>query len=158
MARNFFYLVPHIVLESKYVDVSIAAVLRAVCSEKFKPQFTREIIVADADGAEVSIALTVNIGGSLESIAGWSVALMMHSVRIDGIDHEFEYLTSDGKEAQGWHRHVWSESLQEADTCKIPIEGFDDCATLENFLFRISRAMNITWNRADNADLFEVKN
>jgi hypothetical protein len=113
----------------------------------------------DSDGSDVTVSLVVNVGGSVDSWVGWSVALMMHSVRIDGIDHEFQYkaCNSNGERIDGWHRHIWRDSLREADTCKIPIEGFEDCLTLENFLFRIARVMKITWNRADNADLFEIE-
>jgi hypothetical protein len=157
MARDFFHLVPRIVQEPKYVDVSVRAIIRAICSEAFKPQFTREFVTEDSDGSQVSVYLTVNIGGSPDSIIGWSAALMMHSVRIDGVDYEYGYEAMDGNEYDGWHRHVWDARLREADSKKIPLEGYDDCRSLDSFLFRISRTMKITWNGADDADLFEVE-
>ena len=157
MGNNYFHLVPAIVCENKYIDTSVQAIIRAAHSETYKPQITQGFFTTDQDGTEVSLQLTVNIGGSVDDWSGWSVALIMHSVRIDGIDHEPVYTDRHGQECEGWHRHVWDEKSQQADILKVPIGGFDACPSLENFLFRISKAMNITWNGADDADLFEFK-
>jgi hypothetical protein len=157
MARNFFHLVPQILAENKFVDVSVPAIIRAAFSGEYKAQFVREFWTKDFDGTDVSVSLMVNVGGSIDSWLGWSAALLMHSTRIDCIDHEYGYLACTGERMDGWHRHIWCEKLKEAETKKIPIDGFDGCATIQSFLYRVARVMNITWDGADDADLFEFK-
>jgi hypothetical protein len=155
MATNYFELVPQIVAEEKFFDVSVAGIIRAVGSEEYKAQFKYPHVTKRTDGTEAEVQLTVNFGGSVE--AGWQVAVIMHGVRIDGIDFEESYTDQNGKEQSGWHRHVWCGVKLTSDRNKTPISGLDECVSLEVFIYFVSQVMNLKWNRIDNGEMLDFK-
>lgn len=77
------------------------------------------------------------------------MALLLHTVRIDGIDLEASYVDKHGNRRSGWHRHVWNAATKEAEKLKEQIDNLDNVDTIEEFLIRSFQVMNITLNRLD---------
>jgi hypothetical protein len=81
---------------------------------------------------------------------GWSVALLLHNERVDGIDFEARYTAMDGQSCSGWHRHCWNEEAKEAKTQKRPLAALDGVDNIEDFLIRIFAALRIRLNQEDH--------
>jgi hypothetical protein len=155
-AENHLDLVAGIVAEEKFFNVSVLAIVRAVCSEGYKAQYKCVHPTKGIDGREIDVQLTVNFGGSSE--AGWQVALIMHGIRIHGIDFEESYEDGDGNEQSGWHRHVWCPSVLSSEKNKFPVAGLEEFVSLEIFIYFVSRLMKLKWNRNDDGEMLDLTN
>lgn len=153
MSETRFHLVPGILREDKYFDISMAEIIRSIESEEGQVEIFCEHGTID-DGVEIEVPLRLRIGGSVMEPESWQVALLMHSTRIDGIDNESFYFDADGLEREGWHRHEWNRRHNSCEREKRPIDGLDDCPSLEIFLYEVFRQMRIRWNRVDHGTLF----
>ena len=146
---------PGILEEEKYFDISMAEIVRAIESEEGQVEIFCDHCTIH-EGLEIVVQLRLRIGGSLTEPESWQVALLLHSIRIDGVDHESWYTALDGEEREGWHRHQWNRRESSADRTKCPVEGLEDCPSLEIFLYEVLRKMGIRWNRVDNGNLFST--
>jgi hypothetical protein len=66
--------------------------------------------------ATVSIRLSIKRRGSVPT--SWSLALLIHDERFDGIDYESHFKDWKGNRRVGWHRHVWDSDGLHGDTRK----------------------------------------
>jgi hypothetical protein len=154
MAETRFHLVSGILREGKYFDISVPEIIRAIESEEGQAEIFCDHCTVD-EGVELEVPLRLRIGGSVMEPESWQVALLMHSVRIDGIDDESFYFDADGQEREGWHRHEWDRRENSCEREKRPIAGLDDCPSLEIFLYEVFRQMRIRWNKVDHGTLFD---
>jgi len=152
MATNNFFLVPQIVATDKYFDVSIPEMLRAVSSTSGKFERSEEQLVADEYGVEHPVLMRLNVNCQSVVPQGWTVALKLHKIRVDGIDWEQDFDAIDGTKGHGWHRHQWNQRKQDAKDSKIPLADFDNVDAREQFLIRALSLLKIKWNKVDYGD------
>jgi hypothetical protein len=149
MARDYFHLVAQIIAEDKYFDVSLAEIERQLdYSGKFR--FESESLL-DNEGTEVTIPIRLYIGYT-NGPEGWSVALVLHNVRVDCIDWEAKYRGIDGNNQSGWHRHQWDHASKTCSDRKIPIPDLNVEISLHEFLVRCFNLMAILLNRDDHGN------
>jgi hypothetical protein len=155
MPREYFHLVPRIVEEEKYFDVSRAEIQRELETRgEFGIETFHEL---NDDGEQVTVTLDLRISYK-NGYGGWSVALLLHNERVDGIDFEARYTSMDDQSCSGWHRHCWNEAAKEAKTQKKPLTDLDGIDNLEDFLIRIFATLRIRLNQEDhgNYELFRT--
>lgn len=148
--RNLFHLVPQIRGEEKYFDVSRQEIERELRSSGNYENYSQ--CELDDGGTPVTAKLRLNIsckGGA----PTWSVALKLHSIRIDGIDHEPRFRASDGTPARGWHRHLWDSTECNAERLKEPLNGFHrKVSSIDDFLISAFQEMCILLNKVDHGN------
>jgi hypothetical protein len=100
MRPDFFDHVERIRGTDKYFDVSMLAISRQLLA-KGECELTAEHDLVDEQGAEVIVPLRLNIATRHDSPFCWQLALKLHGIRIDGIDHEprFRMPTENGAPA-----------------------------------------------------------
>lgn len=157
MPDELFHLVPLIVQEDKYFDISMDEISREVQSGSGSAEVKTDHFVVMPGGIQAVAPLRLRVAGA-EVPESWVVALLMHNTRIDGVDHEDWFESSDGNECEGWHRHVWDHRNKTADDTKCPTDGLDGCLNLEAFLRRVFDKMRILLNRVDHGALFDNQN
>jgi hypothetical protein len=109
-----------------------------------------EVDLTDSSGLPVTASTRLNIAGGVDRpLTSWTLALKLHNVRIDGIDHEFRFNALGGDVGHGWHRHQWDQSEETADHDKVPITDLDDIASGEEFLLRGLSVLKISANPVD---------
>lgn len=156
MASNYFFLVPRIVSDTKYFDVSVGEILRALDSAAGKFERTEEHETRDEYNLEQHVILRLNINCQSMLPQGWTIALKLHNERIDGIDWESEYTAADGTTQHGWHRHQWSQKEESAKFRKIPSNDLDNVDGREQFLIRAFSIMRITVSGKDYGDQLPI--
>jgi hypothetical protein len=157
MPDELFHLVPLIVREDKYFDVSMDEITREVRTGSGSAEIRGDYFVTTPDGFQACAPLRLRVAGA-QVPESFVVALLMHNTRIDGIDHEDWFESPDGNECEGWHRHVWDQRNKTADDMKCPTDGLEDCLNLESFLRRAFDKMRILLNRVDHGTLFDNQN
>lgn len=149
MVKDYFHLAARIAAESKYFDISQAEIERQLeHSGKFK--FEGELPLED-DGEEVTIPLHLHIA-STNGPEAWSVAITLHSVRIDCIDRESKYRDVEGNDQTGWHRHLWDAASKSCEDHKVLVQDLGDEISLHDFLVRCFGLMRILLNRDDHGN------
>jgi len=156
MASNNFFLVPQIIADEKYFDVSIAEILRSVLSPAGKFDLTEEHETKDEYGVDFRVLIRLNINCQSKAPQGWAIALKLHNERIDGIDWEPEFLAVDGSIGHGWHRHQWDQRRQSAKHTKTPAPDFDGIDSREQLLIRAFSIMRIRVNARDYGDQLPI--
>jgi len=151
---NYFHLVPKIREESKYFDVSQAAMCQRLIDKKYG-EFTAEHQTGDLDGTTVYFDLRLNISCKAPQVEGWAVSIKLHGQRIDGVDHHAVYDAEGGNRAHGWHRHGWDTGAQSDNIVRAPIEGFEDVRDIETFVRRVCKTLKVKTNAKDH-DLFSL--
>src|SRR5215469_14081570 len=119
MEVNNFFLVPQVVADEKYFDVSIPEILRVISSPAGKFNRTEEHDTRDEYDVDHHVVIRLNVNCQSKDCTGWTISLKMHNVRIDGLDWEPDFTAHDGTKAHGWHRHRWNQRQQNADRTKI---------------------------------------
>jgi hypothetical protein len=156
MASNNFFLVPQIVSDEKYFDVSIPEMLRIVRSPAGKFERTEEHTTIDEYGQEYRVIIRLNVNCQSQVPEGWTIALKLHKERIDGIDWEAGFYAVDGSRGRGWHRHQWNQRTQSAKHTKIPTADFDSVDGREAFLIRALSIMRIKVSARDYGDQLPI--
>jgi hypothetical protein len=108
MASNNFFLVPQIVADDKYFDVSRPEILRDLRAPAGKFDRTEEHETKDEYNVDFRVIIRLNVNCQSKVPEGWTIALKLHNERIDGVDWESEFTASDGITVHGWHRHQYS--------------------------------------------------
>lgn len=87
---------------------------------------------------------------------GWSIALKLHQIRIDGIDWHSVYRDPDGHKHHGWHRHRFDRRKQSAEGQRWPTKVLERASDRTHFLISTLKEMNIALSRGDhgNYELF----
>jgi hypothetical protein len=146
---DYFHLVPQIRGTGKYIDISLDEIERQLGhNNKFK--FEGELLLED-DGEEVVVPINLHIG-STNGCTAWTVAITLHSKRIDCIDHERTYISNAGEKESGWHRHAWDVASQSCDIPKVPLQDFTDDLPLREFLVRSFQMMGVLLNAEDHGN------
>ena len=156
MSSNYFFLVPRIVAEAKYFDVSIAEMLRVLDSAAGTFECTEEHETRDEYNLEQHVVLRLNVHCQSTLPQGWTIALKLHNERIDGLDWESEYTAADGSTLHGWHRHQWNQREQSAKRLKMPAGDLDTVDSREQFLIRAFSIMRITVSGRDYGDQLPI--
>jgi hypothetical protein len=156
MASNNFFLVPQIVADEKYFDVSVQEILRAVLSSSGKFDRIEEHPTQDEYGTDFRIIIRLNINCQSRVPEGWTTALKLHNERIDGIDWESKFQRGDGSIGHGWHRHQWNQRTQSSKHLKIPVPDFNGIDAREQFLIRALSVMRIRVNARDYGDQLSI--
>lgn len=156
MASNNFFLVPQIVADDKYFDVSAAEIIRALLAPSGKFDQTEEHETKDEYNVDFRIIIRLNINCQSKVPEGWTIALKLHNERIDGIDWESEFTAADGSTGHGWHRHEWSQQAQSAKHRKIPVPDFAGIEAREQFLIRALSIMRIKLNARDYGEQLPI--
>lgn len=156
MVTNNFFLVPQIVADEKYFDVSIPEIVRALNSPNGKFERAEEHITTDEFAIPQPVILRLNVNCQSKMPEGWTMALKLHNERIDGFDWESEFTAKDGSVQQGWHRHEWNQRTQSAKKTKIPLSDLDTVDSREQFLIRAFGHMRIRWSTTDYGDQMPI--
>jgi hypothetical protein len=148
MVRNHFHLVSKILADGFYSNISRAEIERDVYTNgEFDEQFE---VVVDDGGTDVPVVLRLIVHrGRKTSLETFAIAVLIHDVRIAGIDFEARSKDPGGKKAHGWHRHEWDASARTSDYRKIPLEAFDGFTDLDGFLVRAMQVLKITFSGRD---------
>jgi hypothetical protein len=148
MVRNHFHLVKKILSDGFYSDISRAEIERSVYTNgEFDEEFE---ILLDDGGTDVPVVLRLVVQrGRKMSLETFAIAVLLHDVRIAGIDFEARFKDADGNKSHGWHRHDWDLSARTSDYRKIPLEGFDGFTDLDGFLVRAMQVLKITLSGRD---------
>jgi len=149
MRRELFDYVEQIRDAQKSIEVSLKDIQRELRG-KSKCDVYFDVDVIDSNGLPVTASVRLNIAGGLDRpLTSWTLAMKLHNIRIDGIDHEFRFKMLSGAVGHGWHRHYWDKSEGTADHHKLPIDALDHIASGEEFL---SHGLNVLKIRADTVD------
>lgn len=155
MRRDLFPYVDQIRTSEKYFDVSRLGILRLLLAKKGACDLCTDHVIVDENGADIDAVLRLNISTRADSPLNWSMALKLHGVRIDGVDHEARFRAIGGGWAHGWHRHMWEPADESADSKKIPIATLDGLTSRDEFLTRGLRVLHIQLNATDHgSELF----
>ncbi len=151
MRRELFDYVHKIRAADKYFDVSLQEIQRALLVQG-KCDIYGEVDIEDENGLPVTASLRLNIaGGADRPLTSWSLALKLHNVRIDGVDHEFRFDMPDGTFGHGWHRHQWNASDESAERHKLPVgDHLQRLSDGHGFLVRSLTLLNIQMNSIDH--------
>jgi len=143
---DYFHHVEQIREVEKYFNISLEEIERCLNEEhnKFRDECAFDLTACGEDGKEVTISLHISCP---DGALAWTAAIVMHSIRIDGLDWE---------DKRGWHRHGWDRNKQHAENKKSPIVGFDTIKTKRDFLVRVMSELRIRLNKNDegNTGLF----
>ncbi len=153
---DLFFLVPKIIAAEKYIDINRDEIERAITSENGEFEWEWEEVIVDEFGNEHYVPLRLNIHCRSEYALGWSVAIKLHSIRIDGIDWHSRFFDPQGIKREGWHRHEFNQHTKSAAEQRVPIDGLDDDMTVEQFLTRTLSRLRISLSGVDhgNYELF----
>jgi len=150
MRRELFAYVDQIRTNEKYFDVSREGILRLLLARKGACDLCTDHEIVDENGAPVDATLRLNISTRADSPLNWTMALKLHGVRIDGVDHESRFRAVGGGWAHGWHRHVWEPADENADRRKVPITELDGIKSRQDFVTRGLRVLRIQLNATDH--------
>lgn len=101
--------------------------------------------VIDVEGHTGTLAtatLRLSIARRSANPRCWSIALLIHNERFDGIDYESHFKDWKGNRRAGWHRHVWDSDELHARR-KESIDGFDTITEFPAFLSDACSALRI---------------
>ncbi|MGA8222523.1 MAG: hypothetical protein WB780_12785 [Candidatus Acidiferrales bacterium] len=146
MPKDNFHLVPRILAESKYFDISQSEIERYLY-ETGEFEFECDLEIEDAGEP---VVVTVELRIRSRGYPHCTIALLMHATRIDCIDRETKFTDENGETKSGWHRHIWHGPSKQADKQKRCIPDVEGADCLEEFLTRAFQVMNITLNRNDH--------
>jgi hypothetical protein len=148
MAQDFLDYAGRIALDEKYFDVSRLEIRRLLLVKGRCELLTEHEF--EIDGRTETTTLRLNIITRGESALSWSMSLKLHGIRIDGLDHEGRYKSSDGSVGRGWHRHEWDADESSAERRKIPAVEIEGVETRDDFLIRGFSVMRIRLNAIDH--------
>jgi len=157
---ELFFLVPKIVAAQKYIDLNRDEIERAINADNGEFEWEWEEVIVDDFGTEHYVPLKLNVSCRSELVVGWSIALKLHCIRIDGIDWHRTFVDPNGVEHHGWHRHEFDQRSKSADKRRIPVEGPDVSMALDmginQFLIRTLSKLRISLSGVDhgNYELF----
>ena len=81
------------------------------------------------------------------SETSWAMSVILYSSRFDGridcIDWEGLFVTIDGKEASGFHRHIWDPRKMDCEKSKVALPLFRPIS-VEQFILQGFALMGVT--------------
>jgi hypothetical protein len=152
MPKDYFHLVPQILVEDKYFDISQSEIERCLL-ETGELSFECDLEVDDA-GERVVVTLEIRIRSN--GYPHCTIALLLHATRIDCIDHESRFTDENGEPKSGWHRHIWHAPTKQADKQKRCIADLENADSLGELLRRVFQVMNISLNKVDYGTMDEL--
>ena len=155
-AADKFFLVPKIVAAEKYIDISRDEIERTMNEQNGEFDIDWEEVVVDDFAVEHEVTLKLNISCRSQLMEGWSVALKLHGIRIDGIDWHNRFRDPEGNTHHGWHRHRFDQKARSANNCRWPTAVLDGASDRTQFLIRTLKELNILFSGVDhgNYELF----
>lgn len=73
-------------------------------------------ILVDDDGTEVTVIVRLIIHrGQKDKLETLAAAVLVHDIRVAGIDFESRYKDAGGQRATGWHLHDWDVSANSSE-------------------------------------------
>ena len=149
MANDYFELVPQIVEDKKYIDVSRPEIVRALeANGSYDTEF--EHTTVDDFANKVTVVLRININCQHPTYPeGWTFTLKLHNTRVDGFDHEEKFVGMDGAIYSGWHRHLWNVKARSAEKDKALVSDLDGISSREEFVIRVLKLMHTTVSATD---------
>jgi hypothetical protein len=156
MASNNFFLVPQIVADRKYFDVSASEILRSLHARSGKFDLKAEHETKDEYNVDFRVIIRLNVNCQSVMPEGWTIALKLHDERIDGFDFESVFDTANGSKARGWHRHQWDQRAQSAKRIKLPAPDLNGVDAREQFLNRALSMMRIRLNARDYGEQLPI--
>lgn len=143
--RDFLHLVEQIKADDKYFNYSRLEVVNRIASEGLADLECEHGTSSEAGAVDVPLRLYLKSRRKY-----WSAALMLHGIRIDGIDWLPSFPCEDGTTGTGWHRHRWNADEMNANVhVPLPAAFGVRLDNVEEFLIRISQEMRITWSAND---------
>jgi hypothetical protein len=143
--RDFFHLVDQIRAEVKYFNYGRLEVGKVLATEG-QADLESELTTMSEHGP-VNIPLRLFLKRRKRY---WSVALLLHGMRVDGIDWLHSYPCEDRSQGTGWHRHYWDADAMNADIhVPLPLSFGSGLVHVQDFLIRASKEMRIDWNAND---------
>jgi hypothetical protein len=143
--KDYRHLIEQIRAEQKYFNYSRLEVAARVNAERVADIECEHPTMSESGPVDVPLRLVV-----ARRRKYWSVALMLHGMRVDGIDWLPSYPCEDGTTGSGWHRHQWDDADENADVHVALSPNFGDGINyVEDFLIRISQEMRIAWSAND---------
>jgi hypothetical protein len=141
MPQVFFDLVPQLLGGTIYFDISRDEIERILWQDKV---FDRTF-----EDSETAVPVRIVIQKPSVHLESISLALLVHEVRIGGIDFEVKFEDVDGIRRHGWHKHIWDSIEQDADAYKVAIDCFDGVADLREWLIRAFKELKIQHSGTD---------
>jgi hypothetical protein len=86
MTSNNFFLVPQIIADEKYFDVSRPEILRDLRAPAGKFDRAEEHEAKDEYGVDFRVIIRLNINCQSKVPEGWTIALKLHNERVDGLE------------------------------------------------------------------------
>jgi hypothetical protein len=145
MPKSFFYLVPKLLQGPIYCDVSRDEIERYLIEDgKFDQVF--EVNVEQDENVSVAVCIRVIV----QLKAQWySVSVLLHDVRIAGIDFEGKFTDRNGLPRHGWHKHIWDARVENSKKLKESIAGFEELPNAAEFLIRAFKELKISLSGKD---------
>jgi hypothetical protein len=109
--RDFLHLVEQVKLEDKYFNYSRLEVANEIAANGVAELECEHGTSSENGPVDVPLRLYLKSRRKY-----WSAALMMHGIRVDGIDWLPLYPCEDGSPGSGWHRHRWNADDMNAMT------------------------------------------
>jgi hypothetical protein len=110
MPKVFFDLVPKLLEGPIYMDISRDEIERILVRNNL---FDRTF-----EDVETGVPFRICIQQRHVHLESISLALLVHEVRIGGIDFEVRFDDMDGRRRHGWHKHIWDSVKEDADARK----------------------------------------
>jgi len=149
MPIGYFELVPQVVADEKYIDVSRPEIVRCLETDgSYDIEFDHRTV--DDFANEVNVVLRINISCKHPTYPeGWTFTLKLHNTRIDGFDYEEKFTGHDGVQYSGWHRHIWNVNAQSAERHKVPAVDLNGVASREEFVIRVLKLLHVSVSATD---------
>jgi hypothetical protein len=111
-----------------------------------------EHTTVDEYGTDYAVVLRLNVHCQSPVPEGWTLALKLHKIRIDGVDWEPKFDATDETQQSGWHRHQWNQKQQSCKDYKVLAPDLDGIGAREQFLIRSFSLMRIRVSKTDYGD------
>jgi hypothetical protein len=141
MPHVFFELVPQLLEGPIYLDISRDEIERILLQDR---SFDRTF-----EDTETAVPVRICIQQRSVHLESISLALLVHEVRIGGIDFEVKFEDVDGARRHGWHKHIWDAIEQDADAYKVAVNCFDGADDLREWLIRAFKELKIQHSGKD---------
>ena len=141
MPRAYFDLVPRFLDGPIYIDISRDEIERILVQDK---SFDRTF-----EDAETGVPFRICIQQRSLHVESVILAILVHEVRVGGIDFEVKFEDVNKVRRRGWHKHVWNPVEEDADGWKVAIGCFDGVSDLGQWLIRAFKELRIHYSGKD---------
>ena len=128
-----FAYVPFIRETQKRCGLSLSDVMLSFTAQgRFDHRFSLDM--EDHSGALATVTLRWTMCHRSQKPHNWSMSLLLHDIRIDGVDHEWMVKDHRGHKCSGWHRHIWSPGEESCEKSKECLDNFGRFAAFPEFM------------------------